>query len=330
MQSFLVIQTAFIGDAILASGVLEKLHLAYPEAKVSILVRKGNEKLFENHPYVHEVLVWNKKESKYKHLWKTLMHLRSQKYDCVITLQRFASSGFLTAFSAAKMRIGFNKNPFSFLFTHSIPHIIQNGVHEYQRNHSLIESLTDDKAHKPKLYPSQSDFKAVEKWFAHPNYICIAPASVWFTKQYPVNKWLEMIALVHHDTNIYLLGGTQDVALCNELLQKSQHQNMHNLAGKLSFLQTAALMSKAKMNFTNDSAPMHIASAVNAPTTAIYCSTLPEFGFGPLADVSHVAQTNQQLSCRPCGLHGKAACPEKHFKCAQTIDSNALFKASNV
>jgi len=330
MQSFLVIQTAFIGDAILASGVLEKLHLAYPKAKISILVRKGNEKLFENHPFLHEVLVWNKKEAKYNNLWKTLLHIRNQKYDCVITLQRFASSGFLTAFSAAKMRIGFNKNPFSFLFTHSIPHIIQNGFHEYQRNHSLIESLTDKKAHKPKLYPSQSDFKAVEKWFAYPNYICIAPASVWFTKQYPASKWLEFIALVHHETAIYLLGGTEDVVLCNALLQKSQHQNMHNLAGKLSFLQTAALMSKAKMNYTNDSAPMHIASAVNAATTAIYCSTLPDFGFGPLADVSNVAQTHEKLSCRPCGLHGKAFCPEKHFKCAQTIDSNALFKASNV
>jgi heptosyltransferase-2 len=78
------------------------------------------------------------------------------------------------------------------------------------------------------------------------------------------------------------------------------------------------------MNFVNDSAPMHFASAVNAPTTAIFCSTIPKFGFGPLSDQSFVVETNEALSCRPCGLHGKKACPEGHFKCGKTINVKNL------
>ena len=78
------------------------------------------------------------------------------------------------------------------------------------------------------------------------------------------------------------------------------------------------------MNYVNDSAPMHFASAVNAPITAVYCSTLPSFGFGPLSNKNFVVETEVKLSCRPCGLHGKKACPLKHFKCAFTIREQQL------
>jgi heptosyltransferase-2 len=81
------------------------------------------------------------------------------------------------------------------------------------------------------------------------------------------------------------------------------------------------------MNYVNDSAPMHFASAVNAPVTAIYCSTIPAFGYGPLSDNSNIVETHEQLSCRPCGLHGYKACPQGHFKCAFGITNEQLLSA---
>jgi heptosyltransferase-2 len=74
------------------------------------------------------------------------------------------------------------------------------------------------------------------------------------------------------------------------------------------------------MNFVNDSAPMHFASAMNAPTTAFFCSTIPEFGFGPLSEFSRIVEASEELACRPCGLHGKKACPLGHFKCGESSD----------
>jgi heptosyltransferase-2 len=91
-------------------------------------------------------------------------------------------------------------------------------------------------------------------------------------------------------------------------------------------LQSAALMKDARMNYTNDSAPMHLAASVNAPVTAIFCSTVTDFGFGPLSDNSHVAEIREPLECRPCGLHGHKECPRKHFRCAYEIDMNELLK----
>ena len=117
VQKFLIIQTAFIGDVVLATCVVEKLHQHFPDAQIDFLVRKGNESLFNNHPFLHEILIWNKKENKQRNLFKLLKKIRATKYNKVINVQRFAATGFLTAFSGAKEKIGFDKNPFSFLFT---------------------------------------------------------------------------------------------------------------------------------------------------------------------------------------------------------------------
>jgi ADP-heptose:LPS heptosyltransferase len=323
MPKFLVIQTAFIGDAILASSVLEKLHLFFPESKIDILVRKGNDGLYKKHPFINECLVWNKSEGKYKSLFSTLQTIRKNKYSHVINLHRFTSSGFLTAFSGANEKIGFDKNPFSFLFTKNIKHQIGDGKHEVERNHLLIEELTNSIAAKPKLYASSEDENKINDLIKHP-FVCMAPSSVWFTKQLPKEKWIELISKINSTCTIYLLGGENDSAYCNEIIKKSKATNCINLCGTLNLLQSAALMQKAEMNYVNDSAPLHLCSATNANVTAFFCSTVKEFGFGPLSKKSIIAETSEKLDCRPCGLHGHKSCPKGHFKCGNTVIINDL------
>lgn len=324
MQKFLIIQTAFIGDVVLATSLAEKLHHFFPQAQIDFLVRKGNEGLLAHHPYIAQVLVWNKKE-KYRSLWQLLTTIRHTRYDKVINVQRYAATGFLTAFSGAKERIGFNKNPLGFMFDMAIKHMMAEGEkpHEVVRNLQLIRHFTDDSVFKPRLYPSGDNYAAVARYQQSP-YICIAPASVWYTKQYPSEKWQELIAALPSNQTIYLLGGPSELPLCQTIAEGAQHPGLTVLAGKLNFLESAALMQGASMNYVNDSAPMHFASAMNAPVTVVYCSTVPDFGYGPLSDNSQIVETEEQLACRPCGLHGYKACPEGHFKCAYTIQTSQL------
>ena len=317
LKNILVIQTAFIGDAILASSVLEKLHLFYPQARLSILVRKGNESLYAEHPFLHEVLIWNKKEGKYKSLMQLLKAIRNRKFDVVINLHRFASSGFLTAFSGAPYTSGYNKNPFSFLFNNKSPHKIGDGRHEVERYNDLIASITDKTVARPKLYPSFKQFTKIEPYVQQP-FVCMAPSSVWFTKQLPKEKWIELCDAVPAHKTIYLLGGPGDKGLCEEIKAKSRHASIHILAGELSLLESCELMKHASMNYVNDSGPLHLASSVNAPVTAFFCSTVPAYGFFPLSTVSEVIEV-KGLSCKPCGLHGYKACPKGHFKCGKEI-----------
>lgn len=329
MRSILVIQTAFIGDVVLATALLESLHKVYPQASIDIAVRKGNELMFNGHPFLRKVLIWNKQQAKYRNLIALLKEIRQNKYSLVINLQRYAATGFLTAFSGAETTIGFNKNPFHFLFTHSIKHQMGTdgqGGHETKRNHQLIASLTSLPADRPALYPSAEDDAYTAQWKRQP-YICIAPTSVWFTKQFPAAKWVELLNALPEQLQVYLLGGPGDREVADEIIAATKHRLCTNLSGKCNFLQSASLMRDARMNYVNDSAPMHFCSSVNAPVTAVYCSTVPAFGYGPLSDNSRIVETTETLSCRPCGLHGRVACPLGHFNCANTIRVDQLTAA---
>ena len=323
MDKVLVIQTAFIGDAILGTALLERLHKDFPDAKIDYLVRSGNQSLFDGHPFLNEVLVWNKQDSKYAELWKLLRKVRSRKYDAVYNIQRYAASGILTAFSGAKQTIGYKNNPLSFLFTKSVEHRLGIGfenIHEVDRVLDLIGC--NSTRTNPGLYPSENDFLLVKEFQSEP-YVTIAPASVWFTKQFPVEKWIGFINQIPSSYNVYLVGAKCDAPIATEIVENSSRIVM-DITGELKLLQTAALMKNAAMNYANDSAPVHLASAVNAPMCEVYCSTVPEFGFTPLSEKSSIIQTIEQLECRPCGMHGRSACPKGHFKCAHSIDLSKM------
>ena len=323
MQKFLIIQTAFIGDVVLATSLIEKLHFHFPDAQIDFLLRKGNESLLASHPFLHEVIIWDKQNNKQRNLWKMMRLVRKNKYDKVINVQRFAATGLITAFSGAKETIGFDKNPLSFLFTKKFRHVVTDGRHEIDRNTELVKHFTDASVLRPRLYPSVPD-EANVTGYKQNEYITVSPSSVWFTKQYPKDKWTEFINTIPPAYTVYLLGSRTDAGLADEIRNGANHPSVINLCGKLSFLESAALMKDAMMNYVNDSAPMHFASAVNAPVTAVYCSTLPSFGFGPLSDNRHVVEIDYNLYCRPCGLHGKRQCPEGHFKCAYDIKVEQL------
>jgi ADP-heptose:LPS heptosyltransferase len=316
----LIIQTAFIGDVVLATALVETIKNAFPETVVDFLLRKGNESLLHGHPLIRHVHVWDKNSGKYRNLLKMLQIIRKEKYDKVINVQRFFASGFLTAFSKARETVGFDKNPLSRMFNIRIPHQInaQTHIHEIERNHQLISHFISSKPLPPRLYPSDDDFKAVSSYRSG-RYITISPASVWFTKQFPAGKWSEFLKTVPNEVTVYLLGGKSDRQFAEDIKNASQNNRVVNLAGQLSFLQSAALMQNARMNYVNDSAPLHFCSAMDAAVTAVYCSTVPAFGYGPLSARSFIVERRDPLYCRPCGLHGYRKCPQGHFKCANDI-----------
>lgn len=326
-RPILLIQTAFIGDVILATALLEYLRETEPATPIDFLVRKGNEGLLRQHPHVREVLVWDKRQDKYRGLWHLLQRIRGAGYGRVVTLQRFASTGFLTAFSGAPERVGFRRNPFAFGFTRAVPHVIGAGVHEVSRNLTLLDPGYQGPVRPPRLYPAPADEAAAAPYAAAGPYVCIAPTSVWFTKQFPEEQWLKLLAALSPQYTVYLLGGPPDVSACQHLLERTARPGVVNLAGKLSLLASAALMRGAVLNYVNDSAPMHLCSAVGAPVCAVYCSTVPYFGFGPLSPFSRVVQIREELECQPCGLHGYRKCPLGHFRCAYGIETSQLLAA---
>lgn len=327
-NKILIIQTAFIGDVILATSLVESVRKKYPDAQIDFLLRKGNEAIMMANPHINQIFIWDKKKGKFSSLLRLLFKVRKEKYSVVLNIQRFFNSGLLTALSGAPIKIGFHSNPLSMFFTqsitHKIPHHEENGslFHEVQRNFQLLAAtlpqgeIPKPNSIPPKIYFSPEDVKKIEGLKLPQEYIVMAPSSVWFTKQWHQSKWKELIEKVSNTFPIYLIGAPSDQNFITPLCLNS---NVHNLCGKLNLRESALLMKEAKRVFVNDSAPLHLASSVNAKVTAIFCSTVPEFGYSPLTEDTSIVQVEPRLSCMPCGLHGHKKCPKQHFKCAMDI-----------
>lgn len=327
MNNALIIQTASIGDVILATALLEKLHDRYPAAALDMLVQKGAVPLFEGHPYLNHLYSWDKKQHKYTGMRRVIREIRQQEYDLAVNVQRYASTGWISLRSGAKHLAGFDKNPFAWAYDRKVRHELSatHYVYEADRNQQLIEDLTDAHAATPRLYPSESDYDAVYA-YKEQAYITLSPSSLWFTKQYPKEQWIALINRMNEPYRVYLLGSPKEQALGEEIRKACPGKAVYNLCGSLSLLQSAALMKDAAVNFTNDSAPLHLGAAVGAHVTAVFCSTVRNFGFAPKGEHIHIVETQTDLPCRPCGLHGHRKCPQNHFRCAWDIDLNQLIQ----
>jgi heptosyltransferase-2 len=202
--------------------------------------------------------------------------------------------------------------------------------HEVQRNLQLIHLIdpkyqisANMKDYRPELPLLPKHFEKTAKYKSEP-YFVVAPASVWFTKAWSENKYRELTHELAKKGKVLFIGAPGDKELCDRIREGIPHTE--NLCGEVNLLDSASLMKDALRVYVNDSAPLHLASCVNAKTTAIFCSTVPAFGYIPLAQDSVVVDVGDSLSCRPCGLHGYKECPLGHFKCSLDIDVNRVLQ----
>jgi heptosyltransferase II len=149
--------------------------------------------------------------------------------------------------------------------------------------------------------------------------IALAPGSVWATKRWPYYR--ELAQLLADDARIVVVGGPDDAALAAEI--RGAVPNAVDATGALPLLGSAELIARSAVIVTNDSSPLHLASAMGTPTVAIFGPTVPDFGFGPLAP-SSVVVGHESLSCRPCHRHGPRRCPLTHFRCMRELTADLV------
>lgn len=316
MARHLVIQPAFLGDAVLALPLIGRLKTLFPSAEVHALVRTDVAPLLEGHPWISRLWTWDKTWRG----WLTLLHqLRPHHWEGVWVVQRFFRSGLLGRLLPASLYVTYDKNPLSWLYTRRAPHRIGDGTHEVDRVLALAAAagLTPERPPLPWLFPPETARQKVARWIERQPYLILAPTSRWPTKEAPFRLWEAFLHNVPPSYTIYLTGLPSDRPRLEPLARA--HPAAHNLGGALTLPELAALVQSATRVYTVDSALTHIASALGRPTTTVFCSTVPAFGFGPLAPHSTLVETPRPLSCRPCGLHGKTACPLGHFACGHSL-----------
>jgi heptosyltransferase II len=324
-QKILVVQTAFIGDVVLTTPLLDALHQQYPDAEIDIVVTPAAAALLQNHPSLHEVMAYDKRgrDSGLMGIFAMYRRLRARTYDIAILPHRSFRSGMI-AFSARR-RIAFSTSSARMLMTDIVEY--QPLSHEVERILSLLGPLKISIPHGalPSLYPSAQDSEVVSEILDRhtipqgDRLIALAPGSVWATKRWLADRFAELAKeLIKEDYSVVLIGGAGDRDLARALEMSVGSRRLLNTVDKLSLLQSAELIRRCRLLVSNDSAPLHIAVAMHTTVVAIFGATAPEFGFAPLGSRDKVVQI-QGLDCRPCAIHGGDRCPITTFDCMKNI-----------
>jgi len=338
MRNILIIQTAFLGDVILTTPLVKATRVLFPEAKISFLLIPQTKEILLHNPHVGQILVYDKKGDEKKS--KDFLHLTKkvikEKFDLALIPHRSLRSALLAYLTKIPERIGFDRSEGSFLFTKKVKY--NPSIHEIERNLSLLNSLNFKPVNielldtAPELFPSEKDTLLVKRFLKDSGIdekeriVAIAPGSVWQTKRWLAQRFAEAADLLveKEKAKIIFVGSEEDKELCDRIAEMMKHKPKV-AAGKMTVLQSAVLFSKSKALLSNDSAPVHIASATKTPTVVIFGSTTPDFGFGPYGNDNTIIQ--KKLYCRPCGIHGRKKCPEKHFRCMKEITVEEVFQA---
>lgn len=323
-RSTLLIQTGSLTDVILLTALLEHLRHTEPSTVVDIVIRQEFALIFQYYPFINQILTVEKNQPSLLATRQLLQRVRAAGYHRVVNLQHSTATGVLTAFSGAVERIGFTKNPLARGFTRSVPYFIGAGVHEVARNLQLLAPASYAPLTLPRLYTTCAEQEAIAPYTLAGDYICLAPGADLHTRQLPAAQWQQLLAALPARYRVYLVGTATDAPVCAEVAALTRRPGVVNLAGQLSVLATAALLRGAVLNYVVDAAMLHVCSAVAAPTCAVYCSTVPAFGFGPLSPHVWVVETEEALECRSCDLTGYAQCPLTHFLCARGIRTSQL------
>ncbi len=327
-KRILIIQTAFIGDVVLSLPLLQVLRKKFPSAKIDFMLIPKTAELLKNHPDVNDVIIFDKKgkDKGLKGMIKMIRLISRGNYDVAFILQRHFRSAVIPLLAGVKVRVGFDKSAFKFLYSHVVEY---RQIHEIERNLSLLEpfGIKIETKEIPNLYPSEDEKNYIDRLISNVNskIVCIAPGSVWATKRWLKERFAELTKLlVKGGFVVVLIGGKEDFKLCEEIKNMCSSENVFNFCGMLSLLQSAELIRRSMLLVSNDSAPMHIAVAMRTPVVAIFGSTVPEFGFYPYGERDKIVQV-ENLYCRPCGIHGRKECPEKHFNCMKLIETERVY-----
>lgn len=324
----LIIQTAFLGDAVLTTPILAALKKALPSCIVSLLCAPETRDVFTENENLDEILVMDKKgkDRSWSALWRWGKSLRG-KYDIAVIPHRSFRSALLAALAGIPKRVGFANSQGRMFLTDMVAFDWK--THDAERNLRLLEALGIRGGVPSVQVNSSADWKALAS--AHGlkenvSWVGMNPGSVWATK-----RWLPESFAAVADTliremkcQVILFGSGKDRPAV-EAVAAGMKETPVNLCGKTDIKVLAALIARCRLFVTNDSGPMHLAGAARVPVVAVFGPTTRELGFFPYGPKSIVVELN--LPCRPCSLHGGHECPLGHFKCMKDISPEIVLKA---
>lgn len=328
-ENIIVRMPNWLGDLVMATPILEELRKKFPQAKITAMCQANTAPLLENNPYINEIFSYNRPSGWIHRSQHTVIidSLKKGKYDLGILLTNSFSSAWWFWRGDVKNRIGFKGNLRSCLLDYpiSFPANLEN-QHLVKTYKQLLTPLGVTSSYSvPKLFLSENEKEAAWQLLQKQNIekfkhviIGINPGAAYGSaKCWPPERFKEITQrlLNNPEYRILYFGDNKGSPLVQEICQEFP-QNVINLAGKTNIRELMALIHCCNAILTNDSGPMHIASALHVPLVALFGST-NDTKTGPLdGTVIH-----KHVKCSPCY---KRVCPID-FKCMKQISVDEVY-----
>jgi lipopolysaccharide heptosyltransferase II len=303
----LVIKMSSLGDVVISTAALRAIRQRFKEAsKISLLVGSAAKDVVIRCPYIDDLIVYDLNNRNPAAMWKMARELRRHNFDMVIDLQNNRLSHKLSRLSLAAHRYGYNNGKLGFLLNHQIKDDklpIDPVSHQFRILKMLDIDLTDSRL---EVWPSQQDEVFIDESLSA-NWagkqiplvgINISASARWQSKAWPQEKIIKLCeALALKDMRVVLTGTTDDSPAAKSIVNLIKSAKPIIACGKTSLNQLACLIRRCKVFISPDSAPLHLACAVDTPFIAL---------FGPTDARRHLAAgakgivLNKNMLCSPC------------------------------
>jgi lipopolysaccharide heptosyltransferase II len=326
INKILVVQTAFIGDVILITPLIREIKKLFPQSLVDVMVIPQASNLLENNPHINNIVKFDKRRKKTKAFIQSLKLLKKGKYDLAVSPHSSITTALLMLLARIPIRVGFARWSSQILLTHKLQHLKK--TLKIKKNLHLLSPFSDEEfSIQTELFPTKDMFGKAENLLSPIDHnskkiIAIAPGSNWFTKRWPIGSYNKLVKMLNEfGYGIVFIGSSEESEICEDIKPKN---NFINTSGKLSLLESAAIISKCDLMICNDSGAMHLANAVNTDVFVFFGPTVKSIGYPPIGNNDIVFEID--LECRPCSSHGTKVCPLGHHNCMHFIQSEFVFE----
>ena len=298
-MKILIIHTAFIGDIVLSTPLIQKLKDLYPKSEIDYLTLPTNQSVLYNNPNLNEIILYDKKgkDKGIKGFLRILKILKQKKYDYAVIPHRFIKSILLAKLAKIPDIVGFDVATGSSLLDKKVHYDMKK--HEVERLLNLVEY--EGEKIPVRIYPAKENFVKIEKMLKNSGYtgkkeqklILVAPGSQRPEKMWPIEKYREVIQKLKKNEN-YFIGITGSKSEKELPLNFEKDKNVIDFRGEISLVEFGALISKADVVVGNDSSPIHIASGFEKPfVIGIFGPGKRSLGFFPWTEKSNVIEDNE-------------------------------------
>jgi heptosyltransferase-3 len=313
-RNILVIKLKQLGDVLLSTPVLGALKEAWPDARVTYLVRRGTEAMLTDNPLLDGLMVVDRERETWGQALSFLRQLRQARFDLALELSGGDRGAFYAWVSGARKRLGYQKLRQTFwqryfAFTQILlrPPL---KTHTVQENLALLEPLGLNPTNPRLLFFWNAAVEAEvrellkSQGLGPKKFVVMHPAAGWTFKSWTPGGYARLAEALESEwgLKVILTGAPlpRETDLAAAILAQCRVAPL-NLAGQLSIKALGALIAKARFFFGVDSAPMHLAAAVGTPAAALFGPT-GDFNWRPWGEGHLVIK--KDYDCMPCGKDG--------------------------